>query len=143
MLPAFGVARKFRRPARKSSFRTLSVLAMNPATSIFAPWPTMMPAGLTSHTRPLELSVPSSTEGSLVITRFRTLLAAEVWLKRVVSFAPIEKVFQLMMAPLLLLTVSSLPACAMLALPLTAWGPVGLDHAGAEVKQAEIATTIR
>jgi hypothetical protein len=31
----------------------------------------------------------------------------------------------------------------MLALPLTTWGPVGLDHAGAAVKQADIATTIR
>ena len=83
---------------------------MNPATSMRAPCPTMMPAGLTSHTRPLELSVPSSTEGSLASTRFKTLLAVEVWLKRVVSLAPMEKVFQLMMAPLLLVTVSSLPA---------------------------------
>jgi hypothetical protein len=44
---------------------------------------------------------------------------------------------------LLFVTVSSLPACAILALPLTTCGPVGLDHAGAVVKQAEIATTIR
>jgi hypothetical protein len=54
-----------------------------------------------------------------------------------------EKVFQLMMAPLLLVTVNTLPACAMLALPLTTWGPVGLAQAGAVLKQAEIATTIK
>ena len=109
-MPAFGVAPKFRRPARKSSLRTLSVLAMNAATSMRAPWPTMMPAGFTSHTRPLELRVPSSTDGSLAMTRLRTLLAAEAWLKRVVSPAPMEKLFQLMMAPGELVTVSSLPA---------------------------------
>jgi hypothetical protein len=36
----------------------LSVLATKPATSTRPPAPTMMPAGLTSQTRPLELSVP-------------------------------------------------------------------------------------
>src|SRR5487761_2778259 len=143
MLPAFGVAPKFRRPARKSSFLTLSVLAMNPATSMRAPCPTMIPAGLTNHTFPLELSVPSSTEGSLASTRLSTLLLAEVWLKRVVSFAPIEKLFQLMMVPLVLVTVSRLPAWLKLALPLTTCGALGLDQAGAETKQAEIAAAIR
>ena len=95
------------------------MLATNPATSMRAPWPTMMPAGLISHTRPLELSVPRITEGSLARTRLRTLLEAEAWLKRVDSPAPMEKVFQLMMAPLLLVTVSALPFRAKLALPLT------------------------
>src|SRR5471030_2269232 len=54
-----------------------------------------------------------------------------------------EKVFQLMMAPLLLVTVSRLPAWAKVALPLTIWGAVGLDQAGAEAKQVEMAATIR
>src|SRR5487761_2759402 len=88
-----------------------------------------------SHTRPLELRVPSSTEGSLARTRFNTLLAAEAWLKRVVSFAAMEKLFQLMMAPLVFLTVNRFPAWLKLAAPLTTWGPTGLAHAGAVLKQ--------
>ena len=76
------------------------------------------------------------------MTRLRTLLLAEGWLKRVVSFAPMEKLFQLMMVPLVLLTVSRLPAWLKLALPLTTWGPVGLDQAGALTKQAAIAAAI-
>src|SRR5487761_2449191 len=131
MLPAFGVAPKFNRPARKSWLATLSVLATNPATSTFAPCPTMMPAGFPSH-----------TEGSLAMTRLRTLLLADAWLNRVVSFAPMEKLFQLMMAPFVLLTVSRLPDWLKLALPLITCGPIGLDQACALAKQAEIAATI-
>ena len=60
-------------------------------------------------------------------------------MKRVVSFAAMEKLFQLMMVPLVLLTVSRLPAWLKLALPLTTCGPVGLDQAGALTKQEAIA----
>ena len=122
---------------------TFIVLEMNAATSTRPPCPTMMPAGLISHTRPFELSVPSSTEGSLPSTRFSTALLAEAWLNRVVSPAPMENVFQLMMAPLLFVTVSRPPFCAKAAVPLTTCGAVGFAQVDSEAKQAAIATAIR
>jgi hypothetical protein len=51
-------ALKVRRPARKSLSLTLSVLAMKLPTSMRAPAPTMMPAGLMSHSAPLALICP-------------------------------------------------------------------------------------
>ena len=46
------------RPARKSALLMLRVLATKAATSTLPPGPTMMPAGFTNQTRPLELRVP-------------------------------------------------------------------------------------
>ena len=79
------------------------------------------------------------TEGSLASTRLRTLLEAEACSKRVVWPAPMLNCCQLMMAPLLLVTVRTLPACTMAAVPLTTCAPTGRAKASAEAKQAAIA----
>jgi hypothetical protein len=50
-----------------------------------------------------------------------------------------EKLFQLMMALGLLVTVRVLAECWKLAMPLTTWAPVGLASAGAGAKQAATA----
>ena len=47
-----------RRPANASASLMRSVEAVKAAVSTTAPAPTAMPAGLTSTSRPLELSVP-------------------------------------------------------------------------------------
>ncbi len=75
--PALKVEVKFRLPARKSVSDKFRVEATSPPTSILAPCPTRMPAGLMRNTRPLEVMVPSNTEGSGPITRFSTLLLAD------------------------------------------------------------------
>lgn len=56
--PAVAAPRKVSRPARKSLSLTFSVLAMKLPTSMRAPGPTMMPAGLMSHSPPLALICP-------------------------------------------------------------------------------------
>ncbi len=56
--PAVAVPRNMSRPARKSLSLTLSVLAMKLPTSMRAPGPTMMPAGLMSQSAPLALICP-------------------------------------------------------------------------------------
>jgi len=48
------------------------------------------------------------------------------WIKRVISFVPIEKPCQLMIAFALFVTLSALPCAANVAPPETTVGPVGL-----------------
>src|SRR5262245_9166115 len=127
--PASALGWKLSRPARKSWLLRLSVEATSPATSILAPSPTRIPEGLIRNTRPLEVSVPSSTEGSCPTTRLSTLEAALCWMKRVVSPGAIEKPCQLMIAPGVLVTFSVEPRCAIDACPLTTCGPTGLPRA--------------
>ena len=62
-------------------------------------------------------------------------------MKRVVSPAPMEKLFQLMMAPLLLVTLSTLPLWAKVAEPLTTVGANGSADTVA-AKQADIAVAM-
>ena len=96
--PAPGLPPKVSRFARKSLSLTARLLATKPATLIIAPLPTMMPAGLISHTRPLALSVPNSDEGLLPATRFKTDALAPVWANVTLAALPILKEPQLMMA---------------------------------------------
>lgn len=58
-------------------------------------------------------------------------------MKRVTSPEPIEKLPQLMMAPLLLVMVSVFPLVENTALPLTTLGAVGLASAGPTVAAAK------
>ena len=131
---------KLRRPARKSSFDSRSEDATRPATSICAPAPNSMPLGLTTNTRPFDCKVPSISEGSMPTTRFNTALADDCWMKRVVSLLPIENCCQLMIAPGVLVTASSLPWLANVAWPFTTTGPTGLPYAGAPANHAAIAS---
>ena len=64
-------------------------------------------------------------------------------MKLVVSPALMENLSQLMMAPLLLVTVRTLPAWLKLAAPLTTTGFTGLDRTGAAMKHAATAATPR
>ena len=75
-VPALPAEVNVSRPARKSASLTLSVLAMKPPTSMRAPGPTMMPAGLMSHSEPLAFTWPWICEGSPPVTRASSAAAA-------------------------------------------------------------------
>jgi hypothetical protein len=79
----------------------------------------------------------------LARTRFNTELEAEAWAKCVVSPAPMLNCCQLMMAPLLLVTVRTLPAWLKVAVPFTTVGFTGFDSTGPAIKQAATAATPR
>ena len=131
---------KFRVPARKSALERLSVEATKPGTFILAPCPTSIPAGLMRNTRPFDVSVPSSEEGSAPMTRFNTELLEDCWMKRVVSLLPMEKPCQLIIALGVLVTVKRLPLWLMLAVPLTTCAPTGLAWALRLKQQARVRT---
>ena len=110
------------------------VEAVKPAVSTTAPAPTAMPAGLTSTSRPLELSVPKMAEGSLPITRLIDRLAALGWSKRVLLPAGIEKLCQLIAerfvpAAFCVVTTRLLPCCTRLACPEITCAPLGWPSA--------------
>jgi hypothetical protein len=71
------------------------------------------------------------------------VLDADVWAKWVVSPARIENFSQLIMAPGLFVTVSTLPAWVNAAVPLTTLGFNGFGCAGDAIKQAATAATHR
>ncbi len=81
-------------------------------------------------------------EGSWPMTRFKTALACDCWMKRVISAAPIEKLPQLMMALGLLVICSRLPDWRIDAEPLTTVGAVGLANASPAAKQDATASAI-
>ena len=74
--------------------------------------------------------MPRIWEGSPPVTRLRTWLWALCCTKRVVSFVLMEKPFQLMMVPGVLVTVSVLPAGGKVGSPVhDHWcGRVALCH---------------
>ncbi|OQA33148.1 MAG: hypothetical protein BWY57_01407 [Betaproteobacteria bacterium ADurb.Bin341] len=117
--PAPGVFWKTKRLARKSASDICSDEATKWATSIRAPAPTRIPAGLIRKTWPFDCSWPRITEGSLVTTRLSTDEAAEGCTNRVTSLLPMEKPCQLMMVPLLLVTLRVLPVWLKEAEPAT------------------------
>ena len=67
----------------------------------------------------------------MVTTRLRTELDAEDWMKRVVSPLSMENLSQLMMVPLLLVMLSTLPSRLKVAAPFVTTGLMGLAQAGA------------
>jgi len=76
-----------------------SVEATRPPTFTLAPWLNSTPLALTRKTRPLALSCPAMTDGSLPVTRLSRMLDAPMFCQMLTaSLAPIEKPFQLMMA---------------------------------------------
>ncbi|MDT4848025.1 hypothetical protein FQZ97_821050 [compost metagenome] len=91
-------------PARKSPSRVVSasVEATRPPTLTVAPWLNITPFGLTRNTRPGDVSCPAMVESWLPVTRLSRMLAAAcdglVWLMLTASLAPMEKLFQLMIA---------------------------------------------
>src|SRR5258706_4603767 len=95
-------------------------------------------------TRPFEDSTPSITLCGMTpfapTTRLSTAELAEDWTKRVISFTPIEKLCQLMMALALFVTVSVLPELAKPALPELTEPPVGLARLWVEERLKQAAT---
>src|SRR5260221_12405423 len=96
------------------------------------------------RTRPFEDSTPSITLCGMTpfapTTRLSTAELAEDWTKRVISFTPIEKLCQLMMAFALFVTVSVLPELAKPALPELTGPPVGLARLWVEERLEQAAT---
>lgn len=107
----------------------LSVDATSPLTAICAPVPNRIPLGLMRKTRPFDCEAPTICDGFYLTTRLGTLLLALCWMKRAASLLPIEKLCQLITAPVVLVTDSGLPCCANLAWTLTTCGPSGLTSA--------------
>ena len=97
----------------------------SPATSTRAPWPNSTPFGFNSHTRPLLLRLPRIDDGSLPMTRLSTWLEAFACSKRTALPAPIEKLFQLMIALGELFTVSVPPTVRAETCPATVFMPLG------------------
>src|SRR5258706_2608287 len=95
-------------------------------------------------TRPFEDSTPSITLCGMTpfapTTRLSTAELAEDWTKRVISFTPIEKLCQLMMALALFVTVNVLPELAKPALPELTEPPVGLARLWVEERPKQAAT---
>jgi hypothetical protein len=88
-------------PSRKFASLVVmaSVEASSPPTLTLAPWLNSTPFGLTRNTRPLAVSCPAMVESSLPLTRFsRMLEAPSVCWMLTASFAPMEKLFQSMIA---------------------------------------------
>ena len=147
-LPAAELSPKRWRPEIASASLMRSVEAVKPAVSTTAPAPTVMPAGLTSTSRPLEPSVPKIALGSEPMTRLIDVLVTVGCANQVLLPAGMEKLCQLMAewlvpAPFCVVTVSRDPFCVRVALPTTAWAPIGCACAGAPAaKQAASASAI-
>src|ERR1700712_2276045 len=128
------------RPAFQSwSFR-FRVEVTRLATSTRAPCPNSTPFGFSSQTLPLLDRLPRMFDGSLPVTRLSTLLVLLGWTKLTAFCAPIEKLPQLRMAPLELVTVSLLPLATAVAWPCTICRPVGsvaAANAGAAIETIE------
>jgi len=101
-----------------------------------------MPFWLIRNTRPLDCRAPRIALGSPPVTRLRTWLAELLWMKRVTSPAPMEKLFQSITVPLALVTVSTLAPPWNVALPATTVGLRGLASASEE-KPTAMASEIR
>jgi len=112
-------------PFSQSRLLRFNVDVTSPATSTRAPWPNSTPFGFNSHTWPLLLRLPRIDDGSLPVTRLSTLLLGPICWKRTALAAPIENVFQLMIAFGELVTLNVLPAVWAVTCPLTTFMPVG------------------
>ena len=122
-----------------------AVEATNPPTLTCEVEPKSRPFGLTRNTRPFDESMPLITEALASSTRLSTADEAEGCAKVVVLPAPMLKLCQLMIAPFELVTVSTLPAVAKLALPDTTAGPLGsiCANAGAATQVVNAAISAR
>src|ERR1700679_1155641 len=85
-----------------------------------------MPLALIKNTRPFGGRFPRMIEGSVPMTRFKTVLAAVCWMKVVISLGAMENAPQLMMAPGVLVVMRVLPLFLNVALPETTVGLPGL-----------------
>ena len=108
------------RPANASASLMRKVEAVKPAVSTTAPAPTAMPEGLTTTSRPLELSVPKMALGLFPITRLMEVLPPSGWRKCVTLPPGTEKLCQLIAewrdpGPFCVVTSSELPCCCRLA----------------------------
>ena len=133
---------KTSRPASASASLMRRVDAVKPAVSTTAPAPTVMPAGLTSTSRPLEPSVPKMALGSGPSTRLIEVLVLPGCANHVLVPAATPKLCQLIAewlvpAPFCVVTVSRDPLCVKVALPTIACAPVDWARAGgSEAKHA-------
>jgi hypothetical protein len=136
------------RPASASASLIRSVEAVKPAVSTTAPAPTVMPAGLTRTSFPLEPSVPKMALGSRPVTRLIDVLLLPGWANQVLLPAGMEKLCQLIAewlvpAPFCVVTVRREPLWLRVALPTMAWAPLGCARAGLPAaKQAASASAI-
>ncbi len=120
--PASAPSPNTRRPASASASLMRRVDAVKPAVSTTAPAPTAMPAGLTSTSLPLELSVPKMADGLLPSTRLIDVLAAVGCAKWVVAPGATPKLCQFsalwaVPAPFCVVMSVLLPWVVMLAAP--------------------------
>ena len=125
-----------------------SVDAVNPAVSTTAPAPTVMPAGLTSTSRPLEPSEPKMALGSGPTTRLMEVLVLPGCANQVLMPAGMPKLCQLIAewlvpGPLRVVISSELPWLAKVAWPAMTCAPAGWARttAGMALNAAERATT--
>ena len=136
------------RPAMASASVIRSVDAVNPAVSTTAPAPTVMPAGFTSTSLPLEPSVPKIALGSGPTTRLIEVLVFPGCANQVLVPAATPKLCQLIAewlvpAPFCVVTVSREPLWASVALPTIACAPLDCARAdGIAAKQAANASAI-
>ena len=112
-------------PDSQSALLRFSDEVTSPATSTRAPWPNSTPFGLSNQTRPLLLRPPRMADGSLPMTRLSTWLLALACSKRTALRAPIEKLFQLMIALGELFTVSVPSTVRAVTCPATVVIPLG------------------
>ena len=102
------------------------LVASRLAAAIRPPWATVMPLGLTSIIAWSALRDPAITEALLPVTRFNRLAWGMGWMIWTLSPAPMEKLFQLMMALVdLSVMVRLFPTEVKSTLPLITCGPVG------------------
>ena len=114
------------RPAMKSSFEMLWVLATNPPTSTDAVLPKRMPWGFNRNTCPGAVIRPKIWDGFESSTRLRVALSTEGCMKFTVDALPTSKVFQSITARCVdCPTFMTAPAWEIDALPATTWPPVG------------------
>ena len=73
-----------------------AVESSTPAAEIDAPVPITIPAGLTSHTRPLAVSEPKRNDGMPPRTRFKAIELALSWSNVTEDPRGIENPFQVM-----------------------------------------------
>ena len=125
--PAPGPALKRYSPARKAASDRSSVEATRPPTFTCEPRPKTMPRGLSRKTWPLDAMRPRISDGSPPTTRLSSTELTPGCSMRSDSWAPMEKLCQLMTALSLACWISPWPACGVdtLTCPCATWAPCG------------------
>ncbi len=140
-----GAAVNTARPVSRSAVLAVRVLATRLPTSTTALRPKMMPEGLMRKTEPGAVMSPRISDGLLDVTRLTVIAAAEGWLKRTASPAPMLKLRQSIAALPLAWSITRLlpPAPRTTAWPATTVGSVGSAKARGHRASSRAATSGR